>query len=228
MSKDATPRRRDAAASRERLLDAARELFADRGYDRTTARDIGERAGVDPAMIARYFGGKAQLFIATLHAEDGPNPPADLLDPERLASLLDRIGRHGPGPVFQAAVRPYGDPDAQDAARTELQHRVVAPLRRRLADDGDGHPELRAELFIAAFIGVVLARSAGTFEHLAAASTDELLPLLRQLFAPPDPAVPGGARAVPAPAAPAPAVPAPAVLASDENGQQHHEPEADQ
>ncbi|GIH20729.1 TetR/AcrR family transcriptional regulator [Rugosimonospora africana] len=184
MTKDATPRRRDASASRDRLLDAARELFADRGYDRTTARDIGERAGVDPAMIARYFGGKAQLFIATLHAQDGPHP-ADLLDPDRLASLLERIGRHGPGPVFQAAVRPYGDPDAQDAARVELERRVVAPLRQRLENDGDPRPELRAELLIAAFIGVVLARSTGTFAHLAGASNDELLPLLQELLAPP-------------------------------------------
>jgi AcrR family transcriptional regulator len=185
MANEPTPRRRDATASRDRLLDAARELFADRGFDRTTARDIGERAGVDPAMIARYFGGKAQLFIATLHAQDGPHPPADLLDPDRLAALLDRIGRHGPGPVFQAAIRPYGDPEAQDAARTELEHRIVAPLTRRLREDGDPQPHLRAELLIAAFIGVVLARRAGTFEHLAAATTADLLPLLQDLLAPP-------------------------------------------
>ena len=61
MTKETTPRRRDSAASRDRLLSAAGELFADRGFDRTSAREIGERAGVDPTMIARYFGGKAQL-----------------------------------------------------------------------------------------------------------------------------------------------------------------------
>ncbi|GAA5201492.1 TetR/AcrR family transcriptional regulator [Rugosimonospora acidiphila] len=182
MTKEPTPRRRDAAASRERLLNAARDLFADRGYDRTTARDIGERAGVDPTMIARYFGGKAQLYIAVLRADDGPNPPADLLDPDRLAALLDRVGRTGPGPIFQAAVRAYDDPPAQAAARAELERRIVAPLSQRLRDEGHEQPDLRAEVLIAAFIGVVLARRQGTFGHLAGATTDEVLPLLEELL----------------------------------------------
>lgn len=183
MPKDSTPRRRDSAASRERLLSAAGDLFADRGYDRTTARDIGERAGVDPAMIARYFGGKAQLYIAVLRAEDASDTPADLRDPDRLAMLLDRLTRQGPGPILQAAVRPYDDPAAQSAACAELGRRLVVPLRERIARDGGEQPELRAELLIAAVIGVVLGRRVGVFEHLAAAPVSQLLPLLQDLLA---------------------------------------------
>ena len=49
------PRKRyDSAASRVALLEAAARLFHGRGYDATTVREIGERAGVDPALIARY------------------------------------------------------------------------------------------------------------------------------------------------------------------------------
>jgi AcrR family transcriptional regulator len=48
---------RDAAASKQALLEAARSLFGQRGFKSTTIRDIGERAGVDAALIARYFGG---------------------------------------------------------------------------------------------------------------------------------------------------------------------------
>lgn len=59
-------RRRDSARSRQLLLEAAAGLFAERGFDRSTTREIGERAGVDPALIARYFGGKAQLYLAVL------------------------------------------------------------------------------------------------------------------------------------------------------------------
>lgn len=183
MPKESAPRRRDSAASRERLLRAASELFADRGYDRTTARDIGDRADVDPTMIARYFGGKAQLFIATLRADDPSETLADLRDPDRLAALVDRLERQGPGPVIQAAVRPYDDPAAQSAAAEELVIRLVEPLRERLANEGEGNPRLRAELLTAAFIGVILGRRTGVLEQLAAAPTEELLPLLHDLLA---------------------------------------------
>ncbi|KIF77363.1 hypothetical protein QR77_32930 [Streptomyces sp. 150FB] len=182
MTKEASPRRRDAAASRERLLRAAGELFGERGFDRTTARDIGERAGVDPTMIARYFGGKAQLFIAVLHAESATGILADLRDPERLATLMERFERLGPGPVVQAAVRPYEDPAAQEAALVELDHRIVAPLRDRFNREGDEQAGLRAELLTAAFIGVVLARRAGTLKTLSGADTPDLLALLRDLL----------------------------------------------
>src|ERR1700736_4803237 len=165
MTNEASPRRRDAAASRDRLLKAASDLFADRGYERTTARDIGERAGVDPTMIARYFGGKAQLYIAVLRSQEESDHFADLLEVDRLSGMVDRMVAGGPGPIFQAALRPYDDHAAQTAAMAELEKRVVGPLRERLTRDGVTQPALRAELMAAAFIGVVLGRDAGTLKH---------------------------------------------------------------
>jgi AcrR family transcriptional regulator len=182
MTQESSPRRRDSAASRERLLRAASELFGARGFDRTTARAIGELAGVDPTMIARYFGGKAQLFIAVLRAEGAAESLGDLRDPDGLGSLLDRIERQGPGPIIQAAIRPYDNPAAQEAARLELDHRIVGPLRERLRREGDEQAELRAELLTAAFIGVILGRHSGAFEHLAQATTPELRALLQDLL----------------------------------------------
>src|ERR1700694_4174466 len=167
MITELTPRRRDSAASRDRLLNAASELFASRGYDKTTARDIGDRADVDPTMIARYFGGKAQLYIAVLRSHEESDHFADLLEVDRLSGLLERIGERGPGPIFQAALQPHDDDDAQSAALTELARRVLGRLRERLAQEGVSQPELRAEVLAAAFIGVVLGRHAGTFKHLA-------------------------------------------------------------
>lgn len=182
MPKAPNPRRRDAAASRDRLLTAASKLFSERGFDRTTAREIGELANVDPTMIARYFGGKAQLYIAALQAEDVLEIPADLLDPDRMATLVDRCTREGPGPMMQAAIRPYENPDAQAATAAELDKRLVGPLRDRLAREGDERPELRAELLVAAFAGVMLARSSGVLDNLAKAPTDQVLALLRDLL----------------------------------------------
>jgi AcrR family transcriptional regulator len=182
MTEKLSPRPRNSAASRERLLRAASELFADRGFDRTTARDIGELADVDPTMIARYFGGKAQLFIAVLRAEGPVQSLGDLRDPDRLEALLERFKQQGPGPVIQAAIRPYHNPAAHEAACAELEHRIVGPLRERLIRDGDDQPELRAEVLVAAFIGVILARHSGTFERLAQAGSAELRTILQDLL----------------------------------------------
>lgn len=180
-------RRRDAARSRELLLQAATELFAERGFDRTTTREIGERAGVDPALIARYFGGKTQLYLAAVEQERGHDtPPADLLDEQRLDWLLKRVESRGPGPIFQATVLPSDDPAVREAARAHLYRRLIDPLRERFERDGVDRAQLRAELAIAAFGGVILARSGGALEELSKVDADELLVLLHELL--------GGAR----------------------------------
>ena len=57
-------RRRDAARTRQRLLDVAGRHFAAHGYDGTSVRAIAAEAGVAPNLITRYFGGKAELFAA--------------------------------------------------------------------------------------------------------------------------------------------------------------------
>ncbi|MFI7099659.1 TetR family transcriptional regulator [Streptomyces sp. NPDC050161] len=179
MSGGTQRRRHDSARSRELLLTAASELFAERGFDRTTIRDIGERAGVDPALIARYFGSKTLLYVAALEAEQGAVPPADLLEPERLREIFARADRRGPVPLAQVAVQRLTDPAAQDAARAALHARLVDPLRDRFVREGVDRPQLRAEIMVAAVIGVMLGRHSGAFDELTHADPDDLVPLLR-------------------------------------------------
>lgn len=47
-------RERNSGRTRLDLLEAATELFGERGYERTTIREIGDKAGADPSLIARY------------------------------------------------------------------------------------------------------------------------------------------------------------------------------
>ncbi|MEV5388496.1 TetR family transcriptional regulator [Streptomyces sp. NPDC052721] len=182
MSAEKPARRRDSARSKELLVRAAGELLAERGFERTTVRDIGERAGVDQALIARYFGSKAQLFIAVLRAEKGDDAPLDLFDTERVRELFERIEQRGPGPIFQAAVQRPRDPAIESTAREELRVRMVAPLKEIFAGQGLDRAQLRAEVATAAFIGVLMGRSAGAFAELAAADPQELLPLVQRLL----------------------------------------------
>ena len=61
-------RRRDAAATREALLRAGTELFAERGYDGVPVWAIAQKAGVNKAMISYHFGGKRKLYLAIVSA----------------------------------------------------------------------------------------------------------------------------------------------------------------
>jgi len=180
VSGGAPGRPRDAARSRELLLSAASELFGERGFDRTTIRDIGQRAGVDPTLIARYFGSKTLLYVAALQAESGDAALADLFEDERLSEIIDRSDRRGPVPLLQVAVQPLSDPGAQEAARTALHARLVEPLHERFVREGADRPQLRAELVAAAMTGVLLGRHSGAFDALASAEPADLIELLRE------------------------------------------------
>ncbi len=60
--------------TRERILDVALELFIERGYDRTSLRDIAQRLGITKAALYYYFERKEQIFIELhlrLHAIAG-------------------------------------------------------------------------------------------------------------------------------------------------------------
>ena len=59
---DSTARPRKSDRTRAAILAAAEALFAAHGFERTTVRDIAERAAIDPAMVIRYFGSKDELF----------------------------------------------------------------------------------------------------------------------------------------------------------------------
>src|SRR3954470_4690841 len=63
------PGRSDA---RDRILAAARGEFAARGYDAASIRGIARAAGVDPALVHHYFGGKEQVFVAAMELPFDP------------------------------------------------------------------------------------------------------------------------------------------------------------
>jgi AcrR family transcriptional regulator len=84
-----------AAETRERLLRAAAEVFAERGYDGTRVVDIAAAAGVSNGALYAHFGSKAELLVAALRAH-GRQELADLLaaDPSRpVTELLLEVGR---------------------------------------------------------------------------------------------------------------------------------------
>lgn len=63
---------------KEKILEAAEELFAEKGYEGTSVRDIANRAGVNIAMISYYFGSKEKLLESLIRYRAGYT--SDLLD----------------------------------------------------------------------------------------------------------------------------------------------------
>lgn len=179
---DSRTRERNSSRTRQHLLDAAAELFGERGYERTTIREIGDRARVDPALIARYFGNKAALYLATLPTDDTGPDLADIADPARIEDTLRRVGQLGSGPVLQAVVRAHDDASVQATAADRVDKRLTAGLESRLRQEGVESPRLRAQLAVAALSGIVLARSAGTLEELAGADQDDVVDLTARLL----------------------------------------------
>lgn len=188
-----TGRRRDAGATRQALLDAARELFDAHGFRGTTVRAIGERAGVDQALIARYFGGKAELYQAVLdddrlpvapaaEASAPPPPPERRAPREVIDVLLERVDEQGVGPVLRALTDPGTDAATRDELGGRLREHVTTPLATWLREAGAADADLRAEVVVAALLGVMITRATGGLPRVAGADRARLAALLEELL----------------------------------------------
>ena len=143
-------------------------------------RDIGERAGVDAALIARYFGGKEGLYLAALEETERPPLPTD---PHAVfAKFLGKSEDDGPNnPICLAMVSPTLSPQLRSQVGALMERRVIGPLTKRLTEDGVEQPRLRAELLVAVALGATLTRSSGTLTALAGASLEEVHAVLDPL-----------------------------------------------
>jgi len=124
-------RRRNAGASRRAILDAAEELFAQRGYERTSLGEIGRRAGVSAALPAYFFGGKRALYEAVLERL--------LLEREQrleplAASAAEELDRTGAlRPALELLIDGYIDFLRERTALVRLMGREALGGGRRLA-----------------------------------------------------------------------------------------------
>jgi len=168
-------RRPGGEDTRAALITAAREVFAESGYDGATVRGIAQRAGVDPAMVNHWFGGKEGLFgEAVLRLPFNPKTIAD----ELASGGIDDIGKRAVtrfltvwdsagGGVFAALVRSV---TAHEQAIHALRDLFLRHLFGRLAKKaGADDIELRATLCASQIIGLGMVRYVAQFEPLASA-----------------------------------------------------------
>lgn len=105
----ANKRQRDAERSREVILDAAEELFAEKGYEGTSLREIGAAAGLSRGTPAYFFGSKEGLYAAVKerlaeHVWEFAEQARSTTD-----TSVGREGHGAPHEVIAAAARTYID-----------------------------------------------------------------------------------------------------------------------
>lgn len=176
-----TGRRVGPSQSREALLGAARVQFALHGYERATLRAIAADAGVDPGLIRHFFGGKDDLFAATIE-----------LPPELVSAVIGefRAGTEGLGErVTRRYLGLWEDqqtgPVLISLTRTALTHEpalehfrefLMATVVRQAGTYIPGsNPELRLNLAMGSLLGVALTRHIYRTPPTANASIEQLV-----------------------------------------------------
>lgn len=177
-----TGRRPGNQDTRQAILSAARQAFAERGFDGASIRQIATSAGVDPALVHHYFGAKDKLFLATM---DSPINPADVI-PKVIEGGIDGIGER----LVRTFLGVWDSPAGSSAAalfRSAMQHEwsarmlrefLVTQVLRRVV----GHLPLdpaeaprRAALVASQMAGLVMVRYILKIEPMTTMSQDEIV-----------------------------------------------------
>ena len=139
---------RDAAATRQRILEQARVLFARHGYTAVTVKAVADAAGVSPNLITRYFGGKDGLFLAATQVEIPVERSFDgdrsTLGARLAAGIVQRwFGIQGPDPLLVLQRAAGERPEAAQALASFLDQNSLEPLHRYLCETGLEEREAR-------------------------------------------------------------------------------------
>jgi AcrR family transcriptional regulator len=165
----------DDRTARARIRDEALRLFADRGSDAVTVRDIATAASVSPSLVVRHYGSKdglrdavddhvARVFEGML-AEASRPAGADPFDPAAAQSLADKVVAHLPAdsavPAYLGRMLLAGGP-----AGSALFRRLYVVSQEALAgfvaagSVGAGpDPDVRAAFLLLNDLAVLILRS---------------------------------------------------------------------
>lgn len=192
-------RRKGPTVTRDAILAAATELFAERGFERATLREITARAGVDVAMVSHFFGGKQGLFEeAVLHRSnvtfdklvssrpDGPGGTSPV--PELLDAYLSTWEEPATALTVRALVRAGLESEEHRSRLDDLVSRRLTELLQAaratkggtsLTDaagtDDSAATALSAQLIGAHLLGIGVTRYILQFSPLADIDREDLI-----------------------------------------------------
>lgn len=178
-------RRSGTTASRDHILDAARRLFAEQGFEGTSLRQVARSAGVDPAMVHHFFSGKDELFALSVEL---PADPEQVLagvvgsDPEMRGELVVRaVLRLWESPAQPGLVAFIRGTLGSKAKTTLLREMVTRTIINRIIAGLPGSPgelALRGNLVATQMVGLMMVRYVVRLEPLASATAEEVVRLV--------------------------------------------------
>ncbi len=180
-------RRPGPTTTREEIAEAARRQFAELGYDRATLRGIAGEAGVDAALVVRFYGSKDALFrevmalppavaAAMASLADGPTATIGRRLAEVIVGMLENPRSRA---VVLGRIRSASShPDAAALVR-ETVTRDVGRLVAAVTDD---EPETRAVLVGSQIVGLALARHVVRVEPLASLPAADVIDYIAPTF----------------------------------------------
>jgi AcrR family transcriptional regulator len=165
--------RRSSAETKAVILAAARERFAESGFERATIRAIAAHANIDPSMVMRYFGSKDQLFAAVADF-DLDMPDLSGVDRDRVgARLVDHfMSRWERDEAMVVLLR---SSTSNAAAAQRMREIFAGQLLPVIAKLNPVAPERRAGLIATQMLGLALCLHVLKVPPVIAMSRDEVV-----------------------------------------------------
>lgn len=181
----APKRRKCAVTTRETILEAARARFLGDSYDSVGMRDIARDAGVDVALVSRYFGSKEELFRLVLTG--GEDKAFELpADPDALPGFFLSLATEGDGVEcmdergrLMIMLRSANSPAAAKVIQAAFRKDVLEPLTGVITGPD---AEARAVLAMAILIGINFLQTVMPVEAMAQGEQCPFEPELLRLF----------------------------------------------
>ena len=186
-SEAALPREERRRRTEAAILEAARVLFAEVGFEKTTIRSVAAKAGIDPALVMQYYGNKEGLFAASArwHVDHKRILSATVSEIPQTA-LDDLLLAFEEPATRDATVALFRNCLTHDSALEIVRDDVLSENQEAIARTiGGEDAELRAGLLAATLMGLTLARYLLQLPAVKSASREDLervlLPVLRTL-----------------------------------------------
>jgi AcrR family transcriptional regulator len=168
--------------TREDILDAARRLFGERGFEGTTIRAIAAEAGVNPALIHHFFGSKEQVFVAAVNF---PLNPAEAL-PMLLAGPPEELGERIARFMLSIWQEPRTRAQLLALLRSAMSNEAAAAMVRDFLGQlvvgrltaATGASPTRVAAGGTQMIGLMLGRYVIGVEPLASADDEEIVAII--------------------------------------------------